>query len=219
MAGREEVIRNIESQLYADSRIDAKQISVELDDGVVVLSGKVQSLAALRAAEEAAAYVSGVKSVENRLKIWYPGDREIMTDTKIVENIKTALTLDRNVNPEYVEVTLQDGVVILSGSVDSYWKKVHCEEITANVRDVKQVINELTVVPYHLASDTEIAGEIRRALKRMDNVNLEYITIHVEDGMVLLTGKVPHWNAYYSVEFAARNTKGVRGIQNKLIIT
>lgn len=218
MSKQEETLNKIRDQLLMDSRIDAKKIVVEVNNGTVHLSGTVDSLAALSAAEMAARNIESVKQVDNRIKIRYPGDTPVITDEKISENVLNAIRMDRNIRSELVKVSVEGGVVTLYGSVDSYWSKVRSEEIISSISGVVQIINNLTVVPTVSMDDNTIAQQIREALQRMAEINLESITIVVEKGVVTLTGKVPHWNAYYSAEFAARNTDGVLDVRNELIL-
>lgn len=218
MSKQEETLNKIMDQLLMDSRIDAKKIVVEVDEGTVHLSGTVNSLAALNAAENAARSIESVKKVDNRIKIRYPGDTAVLTDFTISENVLNAIRMDRNIKPELIKVSVDSGVVTLYGSVDSYWSKMRCQEIISSISGVIQIINDLAVVPNVSSDDNCIAQQIRDALQRMSTLSLEYITIVVEKGVVTLTGKVPHWNAYYSAEYAARNTEGVLDVRNELIL-
>jgi osmotically-inducible protein OsmY len=80
------------------------------------------------------------------------------------------------------------------------------------------VINGLNVVTSHDISDNQIATAIRESMKRMVGFDIENITIAVEKGIVFLTGKVPHWNAFYSAENVAKNTRGVIDVRNELLL-
>jgi osmotically-inducible protein OsmY len=218
MSKQEETLNKIRDQLLADSRIDAKKIVVEVSNGTVHLSGTVDSLAALNAAEMAARSIENVKQVDNRIKIRYPGDKPVITDEMIAENVLNAIRMDRNIKSELIKVNVDSGVVTLYGSVDSYWSKVRSQEIISSIPGVIQIVNDLAVVPTVSTDDNSIAQQIREALQRMSEIDLESVTIVVEKGVVTLTGKVPHWNAYYSAEFAARNTGGVLDVRNELIL-
>ena len=200
MSKQEETLNKIRDQLLADSRIDAKKIVVEVDNGTVHLSGTVDSLAALNAAEMAARSIENVKQVDNRIKIRYPGDKPVITDEMIAENVLNAIRMDRNIKSELIKVNVDSGVVTLYGSVDSYWSKVRSQEIISSIPGVIQIVNDLAVVPTVSTDDNSIAQQIREALQRMSEIDLESVTIVVEKGVVTLTGKVPHWNAYYSAE-------------------
>lgn len=218
MASSEETQKKIIDQLLMDSRIDVRTIAVEVNDETVQLTGTVPSLAALTAAENAARSIEVIKNVVNKIKIRYPGDMDIPDDSSIASNVQNAITLDRNIKSDLVKVEVNDGVVTLYGSVDSYWNKVRCQEVISSIPGVNQIINRLTVVPTGNSDDNQVAQQIRESLQRMSEISLEHITIEVEKGVVTLTGKVPHWNAYYSAEFAARNTRGVLDVHNELIL-
>jgi osmotically-inducible protein OsmY len=220
MASTEEIRKNILELLRSDTRVDSRNIVVEVSQDTVRLSGTTSTLISLRAAEFIATRVEGVKRVDNRIKIWSPGDERLPDDQTVSNDVKKAISLDKSIDSEMVRIDVEDGVVTLSGSVDSYWKKHHCEEIISEVNDVAMVINKLTITPAHKAEDAEIAENVRLALERMGaGLNTEYVTITVENGIVTLTGKVPHWNAYNAAEYATRHTRGVRDFKNEILIT
>lgn len=220
MTSTDEILKNILELLKSDTRVDAVNIVVEISDGMVRLSGTTQTLISLRAAEFIAKTVEGVKAVDNRIKIWSPGDDRLPDDNAVSEDVKKRISFDKSIESEMVQIDVEDCVVTLSGSVDSYWKKQHCEEIISEVKDVVMIINKLTVTPGHKAEDAQIAEDIRLALERMGaGLNTKYVTITVENGAVTLTGKVPHWNAYNAAEYVVRHTRGVRDFKNELLIT
>jgi hyperosmotically inducible protein len=220
MESTEKILKNILELLKSDSRVDSHNITVEVSDGLVRLSGTTGTLISLRAAEFIAKRVEGVKRVDNRIKIWSPGYEQLPDDKAVSDDVKKAINLDKSIDSEMVRIDVEDAVVTLNGSVDSYWKKHHCEEIISEVKDVAMVINKLTVTPSHRTEDAEIAQNVRLALERMGaGLNTQYVTITVENGIVTLTGKVPHWNAYNAAEYAVRHTRGVRDFKNELLIT
>lgn len=219
MSTSQEIRKNVLDQIKSDSRIDWSNIVVEVSDGKVELSGTVQSLSSMRAAEEAAGSVVNVKEVKNSLKIRYAGDQEQLSDKELAYNVKQALDLDGSINAGLINIEVEDGVVTLSGSVGTYWKKAYCEDVVMGLRDVAMVINKLSVVPTHTLSDNEIAKQVQSALERMAGVDTEYVTVIVNKGKVVLAGKVPHWNAFYASEYAAKHTEGVVDVKNDLLIT
>lgn len=210
--------KRIEAQLMMDSRIDLNKLKVEINDGIVYLSGTVQSLAALNAVENAVRSIENVKKIYNKIKIRYDENNIVVSDQSIIENVKKILDLDRNIKAEFVKVEIDQGIVRLTGSVDSYWSKIRCQEIISGIAGVNQIINELDVVPTVSESDHQIAIHIHDSLQRMSIASMENITIEVKKGVVTITGKVPHWNAYNSVEFAVRHTRGVLDVKNELIL-
>jgi len=211
--------RDIIAQLRSDSRIDADEISVELIDGKVQLTGYVHSLAELNAVELATLGVRGVSDIDNRLEIRYSTDTTPINDKKIKGDIEKLLQLNNSVDETKIGADVQDGIVTIEGTVDSYWKKERVGEVVGELYGVFTVANKLTVVPTDTVADRNIAAEIDKTLDRMELVDLRYVTVHVQDGVVELTGKVVDRNARVMAGNVARNTKGVREIRNNLIIT
>ncbi len=90
-----------------------------------------------------------------------------VSDEEIRRNVLEELKWDARVKPTEVGVTVQDGVVSLRGTVDSYTKKWAAEEIALRVAGVKAVVNELEVkLPARdVRTDEEIAREAKQVLE------------------------------------------------------
>ena len=216
--GDEEIRKDVLDQLHRDGRVDASGISVEVSDARVVLTGTVSTYSARTRAEEDAWMVVGVDTVDNQLTVKYPADVPVPTDEEIESNVVNTLRWQTDVDLADVEVAVKGGRVTLKGSVDFYWKKVWIEEITGGLPGVTHVTNELAVVPSHAFDDLAIAEEIEGALERNLREDAEKVDVKVEDGVVTLTGHVPHIAALHAARDVARHTPGVVSIVNKLTV-
>lgn len=119
-----------------------------------------------------------------------------------------------------IGVAVQDGVVTLSGTVDSYFKKNEAELITKNVVGVKAVAEDIKVSYDNsfTKTDTEIAHEILNSWKWNWEIPHDKITVKVEDGWVRLDGQV-QWNTQKeAAQKAITNLIGVKGIANFVTI-
>lgn len=130
----EELANCVNEELYWDPQIGGESITVEADDGVVVLRGKVGSLRQKRAAKKTAARVRGVRSVENDLRVPLkrPDARE---DAALRADVLEALSLDALV-PRTIGVSVDGGVVILTEhdeAIEAAWA-------VSGVRDVEDRI-------------------------------------------------------------------------------
>ena len=80
----ESIVKDVVDSLYWDSRVDASKVSVTVDDGIVKLAGSVPSYTSREAASEDAWLITGVRQVDNQLKVDYqveiPSDREIASN-------------------------------------------------------------------------------------------------------------------------------------------
>ncbi|MFW6254129.1 MAG: BON domain-containing protein, partial [Chitinivibrionales bacterium] len=77
---------------------------------------------------------------------------------------------------------------------------------------------QLVVTPSKTQVDRSIAEEISAALRRLGQVDLEDITITVDEGIVTLEGRVPDGVTMFKVMYAAEYTSGVVGVVNKMEI-
>ena len=123
-------------------------------------------------------------------------------------------------NKTEIGVTADDGIVTLTGVVDSYAKKLKAEAIVKNIKGIKAVVEKIEVrfAVDGTISDTEIAREVVNALKWNWEIPNDAIKVKVENYWVTLEGEL-QWN--YQRETAQKlvdNLSGVRGVNNKLTI-
>lgn len=123
-----------------DSRIDPGEIDVQVQNGVVYLSGAVDSAAERRAAEEAAQSVPAVDGVVDRLGLRNFVER---TDQELVAAVRRALLRDIVVDAGPVCVEAREGVVTLGGRVSSYRQKSAAENIAWWTPGVTDVVSEI----------------------------------------------------------------------------
>jgi osmotically-inducible protein OsmY len=116
-----------------------------------------------------------------------------------------------------VEVSVDSGVVTLTGSVDAFWKKTLAEEISQSL-GVVRVVNKLSVVPGMDMNDEKIAGDIVNAIDRNLHVDAGSVNVKVHQGDVTLSGKVPNWMGYRSAYEAALFTRGVREVDSSNLV-
>ena len=100
-----------------DPRVEETDVGVEVDQGVVTLTGTVSSYAKRLAAQEASHRVAGVHDVANDIAVKVPGGLA-RTDTEIAQAVRRALEWDELVPQERITSTVTDGRVTLEGAVD-----------------------------------------------------------------------------------------------------
>jgi osmotically-inducible protein OsmY len=140
-----------ESTLLFNGNLNSFDINTDVQSGVVILTGKVDSKVDKALAEELVESLEGVISVENKLTVMTndKGDEsEILgslTDSKVEVVVKTKLLLESEVTGTDIEVEVENGVVTLRGEVDSDSAKQLAAAIANNTKDVKSVVNKLAV--------------------------------------------------------------------------
>jgi len=215
---REEIKRDVVAQLYWDDRVDAADVSVEVEDGRVVLHGSVPTLIARHFAAADALAVAGVSALDNQLQVRYPTSVTAPGDEQIRSNVENVLAWNSHLDAERVRVQVHNGIVTLEGAVDALWKKPHAEEVVLQLTGVTAITNNLTVVPTKDTSDEIIAESLTNALKRNPMINADAIQLAVANAVVRLTGAVPNWAARQAVHDAALHTFGAIGVVDDQLI-
>lgn len=214
----EKIKKEVVDQLYWDSRVDASEIDIEVDDGTVLLKGEAPDYGSKASASSDSWTIEGVTAVENDIQVNYPSTMTVPTDEDIASNIRTSLELDADIDATDIDISVTGGIVTLEGTVDAYWKKQRVEDVASNAEGVVDLVNKISIVPTEDFLDKDIAEEIIGSISRNFNVNEEEIDVIVKDGEVTLSGKVDDWNAYRAVLDAAEFTPGVKDVKDHLII-
>ncbi len=218
MSSDEKIKSDIVTHMKWDTRIDASDIKIKVDNGVVKIEGNVPSFRAKNAAYDTAWVVSGVVDVINNLDVKYAKDIDIPTDDEITANINSTIALDPDVSTFDIDVETSNGWVTLEGNVDNYWQKTYAEELAYKTQGVLGVTNKLTIVPTDSYTDEYIAKEVTDAIDRNSNVFVDNIDIRVENAKVYLSGTVPDYLAKFSAFDSARYTLGVLDVENNIIV-
>ncbi|MCQ8982050.1 molecular chaperone OsmY [Escherichia albertii] len=140
------ITAKVKAALVDHDNIKSTDISVKTDQKVVTLSGFVESQAQAEEAVKAAKSVEGVVSVSDKLHVRDSKESSVKGyagDTAITSEIKAKLLADDTVPSRHVNVETTDGVVQLSGTVDSQAQSDHAESIAKAVDGVKSVKNDL----------------------------------------------------------------------------
>lgn len=203
-------------ELMWDTRVDATDVGVQVDCGVVTLSGTVTSWGKKVAAEEAAHRVWGVLDVANDIVVKVPGS-EGHTDTELARAIRSALAWDVFIPQERVQSTVSDGVVTLRGEVDYCSQREAAERAVRDLAGVKAVANLVQVKALPVTAG-ELAATIQEALGRQAEREARRIQFEIHDGRVQLSGTVHSWAERDAVVGAAKGSRGVRSVEDRLRI-
>jgi hyperosmotically inducible protein len=143
-----------------------------------------------------------------------PQNGHTLSDADIKAIVERTLSnLDSTSSP--VSVSVQDGVVTLSGTVPSLWLKQEAINRARKVVDVKTVVADLAVMRGE--NDESIANEVAKRIRQY-----AWFTIYddvegsVRDGVVTLTGKVTMPFKASDIGDRVARVPGVREVDNKI---
>ncbi|MGV3611894.1 MAG: BON domain-containing protein [Fluviicola sp.] len=142
------------------------------------------------------------------------------TNSELQKDVQDAIRWEPLINAAEIGVTVKDGVVTLTGTVDNYLKKIEAENATKNVEGVKAVVEKIEVqFPNSWRkNDNEVAKEVVNALQSDFSVPNDKVKVKVENGWVTLEGEV-NWDFQReAAKKAIRGLQGVVGINSRMTI-
>ena len=135
----------IQQSLEVNDKVKARQVEVETREGVVYLTGVVDTEEARREAGRVAWRTEGVDGVENDLTV---GERTVgswVDDVMITSKIRAKLIANSEIRAGDIDVSTSQGVVTLIGRVSSSTIRSDAERVARGTKGVKDVNNELLV--------------------------------------------------------------------------
>lgn len=201
------------AEIERDWRFRPAEVGVEVDQGIVTLTGTVSSYLKLGEAADIAARVMGVKGVANDLTVKLTG--AVHDDTKIAQSVRSALVWDEVAPDDKIEAIVRNGVVTLKGTVDYWYQRKSAVDVVKRIAGVTGVNDHIVIAP-PTRQDQDIFHEVRAALVR--RLPMEHIDVTVDGGVVTLMGTVTSYVTRREAETVAWWTTGVKDVTNKIIV-
>jgi len=207
----QEIQTDVLAELRWDLGTPAKDIGVAVKDGVVTLTGTVDTYLNKWRAEQAAHYVTGVTAVANDVAVRTIGER---TDSDIAAAAVHALKWNTSIPADKIHVTVDKGWVTIKGEVEWQYQKQEVERVIRPLWGVKGVSNLITVKP--LASPADLKRKIEDALVRSAQVDAKNITVEVLGSKAVLKGRVRSWAEREEAERTAWLAPGIAAVDNQI---
>jgi osmotically-inducible protein OsmY len=216
MRGDMEIQRDVMEELAWEPRVDAAEIGVSVESGIVILNGTVRSYLEKWAAESAAQRVKGVRAVTDEIAVKLPGDSE-RNDADIARATINALEWNSAVPCDRIKVLVEKGWITLEGTVGFHHQKTEAETAVRALVGVRGVTSQINVKP--AVSISDVKGQIEKALKRAAEVDAKKIIVETHGNQVVLRGNVKSWVEREEAEHAAWAAPGVANVQNMIEIS
>jgi osmotically-inducible protein OsmY len=200
---------DVMAELAWDASINSTGIGVMVKQGVVTLTGHLDTFAEKHAVERAVHRVSGVRGIALELDVKLSAAHR-RSDSEIAQAAASALRWSSLIPDEHVQVEVEDGWVTLTGEVDWGYQFASAEQCIRPLVGVRGLTNQIVIKPR--ANSKDIGAEITAALTRHATREAKHIGIEVNGGIVTLRGKVhslAEHDAAVGVAFTARGVSQV----------
>jgi osmotically-inducible protein OsmY len=215
MKTNEELQKDVQNAIKWEPLLNAAEIGVTARNGVITLTGVVDSYSKKTEAENAAKNVTGVKAVAETIEVNY-GSSFRKNDTEIANEVLNAFKWNWEVPADKIKVKVESGWVTLEGELEWHYQKEAAKKAVAHLMGVKGVSNNITI-----KSETRDAVEqsdVECALERSWSIDDEDVDVAVSGNRVTLTGTV---SSLYQKDEAGRlawNAPGVFSVDNELLV-
>lgn len=215
MKSNQELQTDVQNAIKWEPLLSAAEIGVSAKDGVVSLTGVVDSYAKKLEAETAAKKVIGVKALVEKIEVKFPS-AWTKTNEEIANEVLTSLKSNWSVPKDKVTVKVEDGWVTLEGELPWNYQKEAAKSAVNYLSGVKGVTNNITIKS--VSKDAIEQREVEDAIGRSWSVDDSDINVSVAGTTVTLTGTVDSW---YQKEEAGRiawKTSGIWHVKNELVV-
>lgn len=210
-----QIQKDVMDELKWQPFLNSSEIGVAVKNGIVTLSGIVDSYSKKLNAERAAKKVAGVKAIAEDIQIGV-SPAYWRTDAEIAEAVINALKWHTAVPDDKLKVKVEEGNVTLEGEVEWDYQRSGAKSAIQNLSGVKSVFNLITIKPK--LNPFELEQKIAAAFRRNATVDASKINVSTIGNKVILTGKVRSAAESEDAEDVAWEAAGVYQVENKLIV-
>jgi osmotically-inducible protein OsmY len=190
MPSDKDIAEAIHRVLEYDPRVSPFDIHVAVNSGSVTLTGRVPFLSVKREAEQDVRNTVGVISVRNQLLVQ---SNSSLTDSDIRTRIRSVFSRDPVLENFPLAVSVREGTVLLTGTVNSIYERNHAENRTSKIRGVQSIQNHIAFsTKEENKTDWEIQLDIENQVWWSPFLSEQDIVATVHDGKATLNGSVAY---------------------------
>lgn len=204
---------DVMAELHFEPAVQSAHIGVAVNEGVVTLSGPVNSYYEKWNAERAAQRVFGVRALVVNMDVLLPALSQ-RSDEDIARSVENALEWLMPQAKDEIKVMVEHGQVLLSGEVQWQYQKTAAVDAIRHLVGVTGVVNQLGLK--HQISRSQVKQEIEAALMRHARADAKNIQVEVHGSDITLTGPVTSWAERQMALHAAWSGNGVRSVIDQM---
>ncbi|MEQ7801952.1 BON domain-containing protein [Pedobacter sp. ASV1-7] len=210
-----EIQKNVIDEIGWEPSLNPSEIGVSVKNGVVTLSGQVDSFYKKQTAEAAVKRIKGVKAIAEDIQIGVSPSYQ-RSDADIATAVLNALKWHTAVQEDKIKIKVEDRIVRLEGEVEWEYQRKNAKAAIENLNGVIAVNNLIRVKPNLVVSNIE--QKISEAFQRNASIDAKKINVNVNGNKVILTGTVRSFTEKDDAENAAWAAPGVLHVDSKLEI-
>jgi len=207
--------QNVIDELTWDPSVDATHVDVAVHDGIVTLTGYVNSYFEKKKCEQIAKRIARVKAVVDEIDLKLAGIAK-RGDLEIAEAAVNALKLNVLIPQDSIKITVEKGWIVLDGEVDWQYQSNAAEFALRTMIGIKGISNKIHVRPSVSAAD--VKSKIQSALMRNAQIDSNNIAVDIKGGTAILRGHVRSWAEREQAETATWSAPGIVKVENEVIV-
>lgn len=211
-----DIQQDVQEELSWTAHVHPNEIGVAVNEGVVTLTGTVETYLIRQEAQNAALRVRGVHAVANDIVVRLPIPAE-RTDSDLALAALNALKWDAAIPTDQIDVTVSNAWITLQGQVEWHFQREAAQRVVQRLAGVKGVTNLITVAAQAVPAD--IKQLIERAFVRTAEVDAKSITVSVHDHTATLKGTVRSYLEKVAAGQIAAAAPGITMVENQIKIT
>jgi len=208
-----QIKQDVVAELEWDPAINSNAIGIAVNDGVVTVSGHIDTYAQKRVIEKALRRVNGVKTIALDLDVSLSQQNQ-REDTGLALAVQNALKWNSAVPVDKIRAAVDNGWVTLAGEVDWNYQRAAAEKAVRPLVGVTGISNDISLSPRPVPAD--VTSSIEGALKRQAEREAKRVQVDVSGSTVTLRGDVRSWPEHTAAVGAAWSAPGVRKVIDEL---
>ena len=198
--------QDVLDELAWEPSVNDTAIGVEVEDGVVTLTGHLGSYSEKKAAERAVERVAGVRAIAEEIDVRLPMSSK-RTDADIARTAMQALEWSSAIPAGQVHLKVESGWITLTGELEHEYQRAEAEQAVRGLMGLVGVSNQITLKPAILSKDVKV--KIEAALQRRAHMDTQAINVTVDGDQIVLSGTIRSLGERAAALEAAHDAPGI----------